>query len=195
MERLLWFWVWLATSYCRRLYLVVLTDCTYSILPRTAESLSFSFRCREKLFQLTIHKKADFEGGRKVDYLIFVLTHSPARGWLFSVPIPSQSVRYNTTNNFDTKQTISVTFLKTKKRLNKSIAFLHKQIYNNVFQFTDFHLTINKGCRNIFPHPLLTIVFYSNSTITNQFCLEIICCRVRFSFDFLIYPYYPAYMG
>lgn len=36
---------------------------------------------------------------------------------------------------------------------------------------------------------------YSNSTITNQFCLEIICCRVRFSFDFLIYPYYPAYMG
>lgn len=51
-----------------------------SILPRTAESLSFSFRCREKLFQLTIHKKADFEGGRKVDYLIFVSTHSPARG-------------------------------------------------------------------------------------------------------------------
>ena len=37
--------------------------------------------------------------------------------------------------------------------------------------------------------------FYSNSTITNQFCLEIICCRVCFSFDFLIYPYYPAYMG
>ena len=32
------------------------------------------------MFQLTIHKKADFEGGRKVDYLIFVLTHSPARG-------------------------------------------------------------------------------------------------------------------
>ena len=52
---------------------------------------------------------------------------------------------------------------KAKKRLNKSIAFLHKQIYNNVFQLTDFHLTINKGCRNIFPHPLLTIVFYSNS--------------------------------
>ena len=51
-----------------------------SILPRTAESLSFSFRRREKLFQLTIHKKADFEGGRKVDYLIFVSTHSPTRG-------------------------------------------------------------------------------------------------------------------
>ena len=40
-----------------------------------------------------------------------------------------------------------------------------------------------------------TYSYYSNSTITNQFCLEIICCRVRFSFDFLIYPYYPAYMG
>ena len=37
--------------------------------------------------------------------------------------------------------------------------------------------------------------FYSNSTITNQFCLEIICCRVRFSFNYLIYPYYPAYTG
>ena len=36
---------------------------------------------------------------------------------------------------------------------------------------------------------------YSNSTITNQFCLEIICCRVSLSFDYLIYPYYPAYMG
>ena len=39
------------------------------------------------------------------------------------------------------------------------------------------------------------LVRYSNSTITNQFCLEIICCRVRFSFNYLIYPYYPAYMG
>ena len=38
-------------------------------------------------------------------------------------------------------------------------------------------------------------IAYSNSTITNQFCLEIICCRVCFSFDFLIYPYYPAYIG
>jgi len=36
---------------------------------------------------------------------------------------------------------------------------------------------------------------YSNSAITNQFCLEIIGCRVRFSFNYLIYPYYPAYMG
>ena len=36
---------------------------------------------------------------------------------------------------------------------------------------------------------------YSNSTITNQFCLEIICCRVSISFDYLIYPYYPAYIG
>ena len=34
-----------------------------------------------------------------------------------------------------------------------------------------------------------------NSTITNQFCLEIILCRVYSSFDYLIYPYYPAYTG
>lgn len=37
--------------------------------------------------------------------------------------------------------------------------------------------------------------YYSSSTITNQFCLEIICCRVRFSFNYLIYPYYPSYMS
>lgn len=36
---------------------------------------------------------------------------------------------------------------------------------------------------------------YSNSTTTNQFCLEIIICRVCRSFDYLIYPYYPAYTG
>ena len=40
-----------------------------------------------------------------------------------------------------------------------------------------------------------TFSIYSNSTITNQFCLEIICCRVRFSFNYLIYPYYHSYMS
>ena len=38
-------------------------------------------------------------------------------------------------------------------------------------------------------------IFYSNSTNPNQFCLEIILCRIRGTFDYLIYPYYPAYMG
>ena len=41
----------------------------------------------------------------------------------------------------------------------------------------------------------LILIYYSNSTITNQFCLEIIHCRVCSSFDYLIYPYYPAYTG
>ena len=34
-----------------------------------------------------------------------------------------------------------------------------------------------------------------NSTKPNQFCLEIILCRIHGAFDYLIYPYYPAYMG
>lgn len=34
--------------------------------------------------------------------------------------------------------------------------------------------------------------FYSNSTTTNQFCLEIICYRICLSFNSLICPYYPA---
>ena len=36
-------------------------------------------------------------------------------------------------------------------------------------------------------------VVYSNSTKTNAFCLGIILCNVSRSFDYLIYPYYPAY--
>ena len=35
----------------------------------------------------------------------------------------------------------------------------------------------------------------SRNLFLKQLCLEIICCRVRFSFDYLIYPYYPAYTG
>ena len=31
------------------------------------------------------------------------------------------------------------------------------------------------------------------STKTNAFCLGIILCNVSRSFDYLIYPYYPAY--
>ena len=33
----------------------------------------------------------------------------------------------------------------------------------------------------------------SHSTKTNAFCLGIILCNVSRSFDYLIYPYYPAY--
>ena len=34
---------------------------------------------------------------------------------------------------------------------------------------------------------------YSDTTKTNAFCLGIILCNVSRSFDYLIYPYYPAY--
>ena len=37
------------------------------------------------------------------------------------------------------------------------------------------------------------VSFYSSSTKTNAFCLGIILCNVSRSFDYLIYPYYPAY--
>ena len=38
-----------------------------------------------------------------------------------------------------------------------------------------------------------TCSYYSHSTKTNAFCLGIILCNVSRSFDYLIYPYYPAY--
>ena len=34
---------------------------------------------------------------------------------------------------------------------------------------------------------------YRSATKTNAFCLGIILCNVSRSFDYLIYPYYPAY--
>ena len=40
-----------------------------------------------------------------------------------------------------------------------------------------------------------TVRYESHSTKPNQFCLEIILCRIRGAFDYLMYPYYPAYMG
>ena len=39
----------------------------------------------------------------------------------------------------------------------------------------------------------LMFIGYSSSTKTNAFCLGIILCNVSRSFDYLIYPYYPAY--
>ena len=36
---------------------------------------------------------------------------------------------------------------------------------------------------------------YPHSTKSNQFCLEIILCHIRGAFDYLMYPYYPVYMG
>lgn len=38
-------------------------------------------------------------------------------------------------------------------------------------------------------------MIYRASTKPNQFCLDIILCRIRGAFDYLMYPYYPAYMG
>ena len=47
LDRLLWFWVWLATPfsfYHRRLYFVILTASAYSILPSIAGGLVLSFK-------------------------------------------------------------------------------------------------------------------------------------------------------
>ena len=48
---------------------------------------------------------------------------------------------------------------------------------------------------NVINNRAVLLNYYSNSTNPNQFCLEIILCRIRGAFDYLIYPYYPAYMG
>ena len=54
-------------------------------------------------------------------------------------------------------------------------------------------------CRNssriLMPYHRITNGYYSHSTNTNQFCLEIILYRIRGAFDYLIYPYYPVHMS
>ena len=61
-----------------------------------------------------------------------------------------------------------------------------------------FCICNNIDCKKIIPQvpvfkALRDFVRYSNSTKTNAFCLGIILCNVSRSFDYLIYPYYPAY--
>ena len=61
-----------------------------------------------------------------------------------------------------------------------------------------YHFAIKAG---IFKLKILCLcgfsnfTIYSHSTNANQFCLEIILCRIRGTFDYLMYPYYPAYMS
>ncbi len=50
-----------------------------------------------------------------------------------------------------------------------------------------------KSCKTLWLRILQHISNYLNSTITNQFCLETIFFRVYNSFDYLMYPYYPAH--
>ena len=66
----------------------------------------------------------------------------------------------------------------------------------------DFHLLETCAARRTKRTPqtaclrhLWGSVYYSNLTFPNQICLEVILCQVCISFDYSIYPYYPAYMG
>ena len=46
---------------------------------------------------------------------------------------------------------------------------------------------------NYLPYKIINASsYYSHSTKPNQFCLEIILCRIHGAFDYLIYPYYPC---
>lgn len=51
----------------------------------------------------------------------------------------------------------------------------------------------NYGDRDFFENGVLVDTEHSDTTKTNAFCLGIILCNVSRSFDYLIYPYYPAY--
>ena len=72
---------------------------------------------------------------------------------------------------------------------------LRKENKEKKYFLTPFALHWNiQTARKAFIYGLFrNLVRYSNSTKTNAFCLGIILCNVSRSFDYLIYPYYPAY--
>ena len=78
--------------------------------------------------------------------------------------------------------------------LRKSQITLERKQRKKYF-LTPFALHWNiQTARKAFIYGLFrNLVRYSNSTKTNAFCLGIILCNVSRSFDYLIYPYYPAY--
>ena len=79
---------------------------------------------------------------------------------------------------------------------SKALSCKHEQLFELETLVSSYYILYSINLRFYHQSERFTqnhLPIYSNSTITNQFCLDIICCRVRFSFDFLIYPYYPAY--
>ena len=81
--------------------------------------------------------------------------------------------------------------------LSKFTNYFVKQLKNDHSSLFKVNLRsfININSKNALSKGVFYIRYYSHSTITNQFCLEIICCHVCISFDYLIYPYYTAYMN
>ena len=83
--------------------------------------------------------------------------------------------------NDDRDYTDTIKFQKKKQKWKES-GMSEKDIEKLTNLYHNFDVWGNdKGCN------------YSNSTKTNAFCLGIILCNVSRSFDYLIYPYYPAY--
>ena len=70
---------------------------------------------------------------------------------------------------------------------------MHKKAYNFGMWYTSGTLRQNKSPETLIFQWFPGFCNYSNSTKTNAFCLGIILCNVSRSFDYLIYPYYPAY--
>ena len=58
-----------------------------------------------------------------------------------------------------------------------------------IFKSYELEVSVSQYITDI----IAMIICCSNSTKTNAFCLGIILCNVSRSFDYLIYPYYPAY--
>lgn len=73
------------------------------------------------------------------------------------------------------------------KRLNQMFADILCQLRGA----TTISIRLQENCIQM--EKFQTTVYYISSTKTNAFCLGIILCNVSRSFDYLIYPYYPAY--
>ena len=80
-----------------------------------------------------------------------------------------------------------------KEKLTYSLLLLDNSHYN---QYVSEGQKLSCMKANLYNQAMINVIqriSYPISTKTNAFCLGIILCNVSRSFDYLIYPYYPAY--
>ena len=87
-----------------------------------------------------------------------------------------------------TKKKPSLIFILVGAVLAGYLGYLINGAWTEGIAFNEFMDRFNEVCAVPFAN-----YYNSNTTKTNAFCLGIILCNVSRSFDYLIYPYYPAY--
>ena len=118
---------------------------------------------------------------RKIAAALLCLIHFPFLNSIFLTFLCNRSHAQKASKAF-----ISLDFL-------MFLTWYHGITLTTYFQGFKIKNKKKKGVQKTSNFPHAIIFNYSSSTKTNTFCLGIILRSVSRSFDYLIYPYYPAY--